>query len=548
LAKSALTRGSCSRIAVARAKRHLSRLLLCAALAATRSPVYSAEDPGTAIGTFDIVRFEVDGSSRLSPQAIDKLLAPFAGNNRGFADVERAVQALQDAYHRQGLKLVQVIVPEQELNAGVVRLQVVETRIGKVVVKGNTVFDDANIRHSLPALREGETPDLDRVSASLKLANESPAKKTVLQLQNSDTPDEVDALVKITDEKAWKVGLTLDNTGNSQTGETRLGLLYQYANVGGLDHVASLAYVTSLEKPQAVSIYSVGYHIPLYASGDSIDLYGAYSNVDAGTVSAGALNLQVSGKGSAYGIRYNQNLGTARSIESKLVYGLDYRAYENDVALGGNALGNDVTVHPLSLTYLGKWNASVAETIFYIGALANVPGGSKGADADFDRARAGASAGYTLLRYGASSTLSLPRDWQVHLNLSGQYTDDLLVPGEQFGVGGATSVRGFQEREIAGDSGYVYNAELYTPDLCSRIKGGAAQCRALVFLDGARVTRNRPLPGEDSGASIGSVGVGLRMTIDRYISLRFDVAQVIDGGGSEVRGDWRAHFSIGVYY
>jgi len=511
-------------------------------------PAAAADVADNSIGSFEIVRFEVEGSTFLPSQTIDTLLAPFTGKHRGFADVERAVEALQDAYHRRGLKLVQVVLPEQELNGGVVRLQVIETHIGKVVVEGNTVFDQTNIRHSLPGLREGGSPDLDRISASLKLANESPAKKTTLQLQNADVPGEVDAVVKVVDEKPWKVGLTLDNTGNSETGETRLGLLYQYANVGGVDHVASLAYVTSLEQPQDVSIYSAGYHIPLYASGDSIDLYGAYSNVDAGTVSAGALNLQVSGRGYAYGVRYNQNLATLRAIESKLVYGLDYRAYEDDVALGGAPLGNDVTVHPLSLTYLGKWTPAFSETVVYLGALANVPGGSKGGDADFDRARAGASAGYTLLRYGVTYRQSLLQDWQVSLNLSGQYTRDLLVPGEQFAVGGATSVRGFQEREIAGDSGYFYNAELYTPDLCIHLKGVTAQCRALAFVDGARVTRNQPLPGEDPGGSIGSAGVGLRMTIDRYISVRFDVAQVIDAGGSEVKGDRRAHFSIGLYY
>jgi hemolysin activation/secretion protein len=522
--------------------------MLYAVLALSTFPASATDDADSTTGSFEIVRFQVEGNSLLPQRSIETLLAPFAGKNRGFADVERAVQALQGAYHRRGFKLVRVVLPEQELNEGVVRLQVVEARIGKVIVEGNTVFDRANIRHSLPGLREGQTPDVDRISASLKLANESPAKKTTLQLQSSDTPDEIDAMVRIVDDKAWKVGLTVDNTGNSQTGETRLGLLYQHANVGGLDHVASLLYTTSPEQPRNVSIYAAGYHIPLYALGDSIDLYGAYSNVNAGTVSAGTFDLQVSGKGSAYGIRYNQNLGTLRGIESKLVYGLDHRAYEDDIALGGIPLGSDVTVHPVGLTYLGRWTPAFAETGAYIGAIANVPGGSNGSDADFDRVRAGASASYTILRYGASYRQSLPKDWQIHFNLNGQYTRDLLVPGEQFAVGGASSVRGFREREIANDVGYFYNAELYTPDLCSGIKRVASQCRALAFIDGARVSRNDPLPGEDPGASIGSVGVGMRFAIDPYVTVRIDFAQVIDAGGSEAKGDRSLHFSISLYY
>jgi hemolysin activation/secretion protein len=230
----------------------------------------------------------------------------------------------------------------------------------------------------------------------------------------------------------------VDNTGNNATGETRVGLVYQHANVLGLDHVASLVYTTSPDQPNNVSIYGAGYHIPLYRSGDSIDLYAAHSNVDAGTVSAGGFGLQVSGKGSASGIRYNQNLGSARGIESKLAYGLDYRAYEDDAALSGVPIGSDVTVHPVSLTYLAKWTPAAAEMVAYMGAAANVPGGKNGSDADFERVRTGASADYTLLRYGASYRQGLPRDWQMYLNLSGQYTRDLLIPGEQFAVGGAT--------------------------------------------------------------------------------------------------------------
>jgi hemolysin activation/secretion protein len=327
-----------------------------------------------------------------------------------------------------------------------------------------------------------------------------------------------------------------------------VGLLYQHANVAGLDHVGSLFYTTSPNQPENVSIYGFGYHIPLYSLGDSIDLYGARSNVDAGTVSAGTFNLQVSGKGSAYGVRYNQDVGTLRGIESKLIYGLDYRSYDDDVSLGGIPLGNEVIVHPVAVTYAGRWAGSSARIGGYVGAFVNVPGGDQGNEEDFERVRTGASARYSILRYGADYTQSLPRNWALRLNLAGQYTRDQLIPGEQFAVGGATTVRGFQEREIANDVGYFYNVELYTPDLCSAIRSIAAQCQALAFADGARLSRNEALPGEDTGGSIGSVGVGMRMSIEPHLTVRLDVAQVINAGGSEAKGDWRLHFAVAAFY
>jgi hemolysin activation/secretion protein len=97
-----------------------------------------------------------------------------------------ALEALEAAYHARGFNVVQVALPEQELDQGVVRLQVVETRIGKLRVEGNTVFSEDNIRRSLPGLVEGQTPNLGAVSSSLKLANENPSKKTTLQLQSGN--------------------------------------------------------------------------------------------------------------------------------------------------------------------------------------------------------------------------------------------------------------------------------------------------------------------------------------------------------------------------
>jgi len=68
-------------------------------------------------------------------------------------------------------------------------------------------------------------------------------------------------------------------------------------------------------------------------------IFWRYSNVDSGTVTAGIFDLAVSGKGSVYGARYNRNLPTSGSYESKLVYGVDYKAYQSSVQLFGLELG-----------------------------------------------------------------------------------------------------------------------------------------------------------------------------------------------------------------
>lgn len=498
---------------------------------------------------FAISGFAVDGNSLLPGAEVESVLAPFTGPQRSFGDVRRAVEALQQAYLQRGYSVVLVQLPEQELAQGVVRLKVIEPRIGSARVEGNQRFSTGNIRASLPALREGATPNIRDISASLKVANTNPAKQITLALQTADQPETVDAVISVTEnKKPWRIGLNADNSGSTETGRTRLGVLFQHANLWDLDHVMTLQYTTSAEKPSNVSVYGVGYHVPLYALGDSLDFFASQSNVDSGTLTAGVLNLQVSGKGKVFGTRYNHSLPQWGDLVSTLTYGVDWRAYVNNIDVAGFKLGDEITVHPLSLSYSGQLTLPSATLGVQLTGLQNMPGGQNGRAADFSRQRVGASASYRVLRYGAGYNHQLAQDWQLRLQFNGQSTRDALVPGEQFGAGGAGSVRGFREREVAGDQGHFAGAEIQTPNWCPASAAFAVQCRALAFVDAARVTRNKALPGEVQRTSISSAGLGLRFVLARSASLQVDYGRVIDGGATRAAGDSRVHVALALSY
>jgi hemolysin activation/secretion protein len=529
-------------------RAHVFWMLATSALAASSWPVHAAGETGGAGPHFAITRFAVEGNSLLPAAEVEGLLARFAGPDRDFADVQSAVEALQEAYRRHGYSVVRVQLPEQELDRGVVQVEVIEPRIGQVRVEGNRAFSTANIRASLPGLREGVAPNVRDISASLKVANTNPAKQTTLELKDGSQPGTVDAALRVAEEKPWRIGLNADNTGSPDTGRTRLGVLVQHANLWGRDHVGSLQYTTTVEDPSKVSVYGAGYHVPLYALGDSMDFFASYSNVNSGAITAGVLNLQVSGKGSVAGARYNHALPQWGKLASTLVAGIDWRAYRNNVDLAGFQLGGDVTVRPLSLTYSGQLALASGLLGFQLTGVQNIPGGANGGDAAFSAQRVGALANYRLLRYGAGYTQQLPRDWQLRLQLSGQSTSDALVPGEQFGAGGAASVRGFQEREVAGDSGHFASAEIETPNWCPAGAAVSVQCHAVAFLDAASVSRNNALPGEQQRTSIASTGLGLRFALEKNAALQVDYGRVLDGGGVRSRGDSRIHVALSLSY
>ncbi|MCE9641003.1 MAG: BamA/TamA family outer membrane protein, partial [Betaproteobacteria bacterium] len=492
-------------------------------------------DPAAAAALkFDIDRYLVEGNTLLNATAISRVLGTYTGKQKDFADVQRALEALQIAYQKAGWGAVQVTLPEQELERGEVRFEVVETRIGKIEIQGNEYYNEANVRRSVPALKSGETPNSLAIARSLKVANENAAKQTQVSLKAGSKDGEVDATIKVVDDNPRKYSVSMDNTGTSNTGQLRLGFGFQHSNVWNRDHQFTFQYITNPDHVNKVTVLGAGYRIPLYERGDSIDLILGYSDVDSGTVQQ---LFNVSGAGLIVLGRYNRYLNRIDDYEHKLTFGIDYKAFQNRVLIGNTALVPDITLHPVSLSYSGELKRDQNAFNFYASLTYNpFQGGNDAAQSDFAASRGsggGASAEYVIWRYGLNYQRLLTDDWTLRVSANAQTTRNALVAGEQFGLGGANSVRGFNERTYSNDKGHQASVELYTPDLAGKLGFEGGRLKLLAFYDTGSLSRNFLQVAEQTGVSVDSIGVGLRMTFREKFNLRMDYAQVMHDGGQD---------------
>ena len=538
----------------------LLRMLLIPVFLSMVFPVFAQEQ--TVVPRFAVNQFVVVGDTILGAARIAALVKPFTGSDRDFGDVQQALEALEAAYRSKGYNSVTVILPEQTMTEGSVLIKVIESKISKVSIEGNLYFSTANIEAGFPTLEKGKSPLVHKISQNLRVVNENPAKKATLQLQNGANEDELNAVLKINDEKPWKLGLTFDNTGNKATGDYRVGFLGQYFNLFNRDHVGTIQLATSPDKADKVASYSASYRIPIYRFGDSMDIFAGYSDVDSGTMqinlgdtTASFLsNVTSSGKGIVSGIRYNYNLRRFGAYEHKLVGGVDYRRYDQNLAMqfgDTTSIGDTtVTAHPLSLTYNGALGFERGDAGFYLGVIRNDRWGS-GEQTDFDKQPGQPPVDYTILRFGASAGHAFFGDWQFRLLLNGQYTGNTLVTGEQFGFGGSAGGRGYQEREVSGDQGYAGTAEIYTPDLARLLSIPGTGLRLLGFYDVGVTFKNRPLRGEDDRKEPASAGAGLRLTYSKHFIFALDwgyALHSLSGEGATRSGDSRIHVRAMLTY
>lgn len=499
----------------------------------------------------EVKRYDVQGNTLLPEAELQARLAGFTGR----ATLERlraAAATVQDAYRQAGWGGVVAFLPEQDLRQGVVKIRVVEGKLAKVTVDKNKQFSRENVLASLPSLKTGATPAVRRIDAEIQLANENPAKTVQVLLQPGEQPGTVAAAVTLQEQPVQRTSLRLDNTGGSSIGRWRAAVGWQHANVADADHVFAAEYQTAPQDAAAVRVFSASYRAPLYGRAMAFDAYAAWSNVDAGKVGSAAGDLQFSGKGLVAGTRLAAYLPRWGNIDQRLIGGLEWRDYKNSCSIEGlpqgacGAAGASVSVQPLSLTYTaqasGEWRWGLSA-----GLHTNLAaGGSHGAQADFEAVRPGSRQRYTLGRGQAHLTVPVGEGSSLAARVNGQYSREPLVPGEMFGGGGASSVRGFEERELSGDSGLALTLEFTGPDLAEGVAGWrGADLRLVAFADAAYLSNrdDAPCMAGRHECHMGSLGAGLRLAW-QTLQLRLDVARAMSAGPVTAKGDVRAHVSL----
>jgi hemolysin activation/secretion protein len=517
-------------------------LTFVVANAAAQAP----RDPGGVL--LEIKRFVVEGDPNpLSRQETDAILARHVGTHKSLDTIEAAARALEDAMREKGYSFHRVIVPAQRPAAGELRLRVLRFNVAQVTVTGNQHFSTENILRALPELKPGASPDVGELSRQLALANEHPAKRLSIQIKESQKRDHLDAEVRVRDVPSMQTFIGLnghtrdhDNTINRNTGYTRLTIGHQRSNLFERDHAATVAYTTSPDHLDRVKQIGAFYWLPLYGYHTTLNAYLTYSDVDTGSIGLGGQSFDVSGRGEFWGLRATYALPKLGLASQNVSLALDDRYFKSDVGFLGQALPSSVvSSRPLSLRYALQYEQAGGSVGAHIEYVHNLSGGRADSDLDYLNARlpGGASPNWNAYRYGIDASYPFGSGWSLAGRFRGQYADEPLIPGEQFGIGGSGSVRGLRDREVTGDRGHSFTAELQAPALYADIAPFA-------FFDYGWRKHVAPVPGTAVSDSASSIGVGLKWNWQRKLDVSASLARVMDGvTGGTPEGHVKLEFS-----
>ena len=531
------------------------RQLGCAAVAAALSlAVASAVAQGTkdAGGVLlEIRRFVIEGDPNpLSQPETDAILGRHVGPHRSLDTIEAAARALEDAMREKGYSFHRVIVPAQRPAKGELRLRVLRFSLAQVTVTGNQHFSTGNILRALPELKPGASPDVGELSRQLALANEHPAKRLSIQIKESQKRDHLDAEVRVRDVPSMQtfIGLNAhtrdhDNTINRNTGYTRLTVGHQQSNLFERDHAVTVAYTTSPDHLDRVKQVGAFYWLPLYGYHTTLNAYWTYSDIDTGSIGLGGQSFDVSGRGEFWGLRATYALPKLGLASQNVSLALDDRYFKSEVGFLGQSLPSSVvSSRPLSLRYAVNYEQAAGSIGGHIEYVHNLQGGRADSDREYFDARlpGGASRHWNAYRYGIDASYPFGSGWSATGRFRGQYTDEPLIPGEQFGIGGSGSVRGLRDREVTGDRGYSFTAELQAP-------ARYADITPFAFFDYGWRKHLAPVPGTALTDDASSIGVGLKWHWQRKLEVNASLARVLNGVTSGTP-DGHVKLEISAFY
>ena len=494
----------------------------------------------------DVKRFVIEGDNPLSESETQGLLAKHLGPHNDLSSIEAAATTLEKAIRDRGQVFHRVIVPAQKPESGELKLRILKFSLADATVSGNRYFSRENILRSVPAFAPGSSPDIQNLGRQITLANEHPAKRLSVQFKESTKPDHIDADIVVRDVPAAQtfIGLTgnsrdFDNNLNRNTGYTRLTIGHQRSNLFDLDHALTVAYTTSPDHLDKVSQLGIFYWAPIYRYYTAISAYWTKSDVDTGTVGVGGVNFNVSGKGEFYGLRVNYALPKFRTLAQSLSLAIDSRYFESSVGFAGGVLPTTaVGSTPVSLRYTVRSDQQWGGLGGNIEYVANIGGGRGNDGVAYAASRGGATTSWNAIRWGADAQYNFSGRWALNAKVLGQYSNDVLIPGEQFGIGGVASVRGLKEREATGDRGFTANLELIAPAIYAGIV-------PFVFTDYGRRTHITPVATVAQKDNAASAGLGLRWNWEKGLDVSISYANVLNGlAGGTPRGHDKANFSL----
>ena len=230
--------------------------------------------------------------------------AGFAANSElDLAQLQQMAQKIQEYFQAKGFFLTRAYLPPQRNTDGMVTIEILEARYGKVQVNNPAALASHQVGWLKHELKAGEMPRLLPLERAL-LLNDVPGLAVKSTISPGTENGQADLLLTVEPGRKWTGSVDFDANGSRSTGVERLGATLVGNNLAGWGDQASLRVLSSF---QGLNNGHLAWQVPLQA----VQMGLAYSITDY-TLGREFANLQVTGTAKSASVSLSSALVRSR--------------------------------------------------------------------------------------------------------------------------------------------------------------------------------------------------------------------------------------------
>jgi hemolysin activation/secretion protein len=455
--------------------------------------------------------FRITGNSVVPEKELLPLTDHAVGRELTLRELEQIAESLAQLYQNKGYTLASAYLPEQEFAEGIIEIAILEGRLSEIRISGNRFYSTDFIRHGFSQVIAERVIKPLSLERSLLLLNGNMDLKVSATLEPGATIGTTQVLAKVEDQRPIHARLDVNNFGIPAISRYRFGA---GADVGNLLVQGSVLKLDGIigDDPTKLQFLTTAYQAPLNGWGTKLVFSGSTGRFDVG----GALaSLGITGKIRTYDISITHPL--IRQRLETLTVEAGFASKDNPLFINGTLSGDDhLRMAKVGVNYdRTDGTGRTFLSLYGFQGLGKVLGGM--ADNDPLATRQGVDNRFTKVASSLGRIQSLGHEYFLVLQSTGQMSTGPLAIIEQFMLGGADTVRGYQLGERLEDDAYAVSAEVRTPAYLP-------YTQFVAFLDHGAGRVHQPAAGEARYHALTGAGVGARVTLPYYeSSIRCDV-------------------------
>lgn len=452
--------------------------------------------------------FLLEGNQAFPREVLLEQLADLCGQSLDLAGLRAAAQRITDYYQRHGYVLARAFLPAQDIEQGIVRIEVMEGYFDRIQVNNRSRALDAVLRQPLSALNPGAIVHDAALERSLLLLSDLPGMTVKGTLRPGKQPGSTDLVVDA-EPGPWVTGtLEADNYGGEYTGEYRLGASLNLNNPLRLGDELNLR---ALQSDQTQRYYRAAYRLPVGPWSTQVGV--AHSEMSY-RLGKDFEVLKVNGRATVSSVFVSQPLIRSRTFNLNAQLQYDDKQLRDDIDLFDLSSPKQVGLWTLGINsnsrdlFLGGGQSMFA--LSYSGGRLRF---DDEMDQFLDRLSAGSGGHFGRANASVARLQRLSQRWQLYSQLNAQWASTNLDSSEKFGLGGPNGVRAYALGAGSGDQGWQASLELrYLPFSGVQLSAFADK--------GAVDVNKRPWVSENNRRTLTAAGVGASWSgIGQQISL-----------------------------